>query len=308
MSERTAQLADGTDLRHTSSRSFVFMKRFSALAVSAFVLAACNQSALPSEEVFSRAMTAIRGFTSSDFVLHARAEENGTEQWKADATGRMASGGKQLQFDIKLDMGPRTSFDGSVLIPAENEVYLKVAGISMGDFAPPMPDSLSGTWWKLPAGSGALTAVPVTPDPSFLTMQMETLKITKEHGIERINQRRAYKYDVTMDEARLFTYLQTVEQDRGGEFQRQEWQSYLDSHDFTGTLWIDAESFLPDRIQWTVTSSPAANPRTGLSLDVTFANQNETISIVPPATSSPFPMTANALQNMLLPPAATTLP
>ncbi len=302
MSGGAAQLAAAPDIRQTSIRSFVFMKRISALGASLLVFTACTQAALPSEEVFSRAMTAIRDFSSATFTFHAKAEEGGAAQWKADAVGQMASGGRQLRFDIDATMANDVRFEGGIVIPEQNEVYVKADTISMGDSVAPMMGAMTGQWWKLPSGTGAsASAVPMTPDPSLLSMQLEIMTIAKDHGIQRINQRKAYKYDVIMDETKLMNYLQTVDQERGREFNRQEWQSYFDSHDIAGTIWIDAEIFLPDRIEWTVKSTPTANPETTLTLDVTFADHNKETLIAPPDSFANFPVTVDALQNLFAP-------
>ncbi len=278
------------------------MKRFSALGASLLVFTACTQAALPSEEVLSRAMTAIRDFSSASFTFHAKAEENGSEQWKADAVGQMANGGRQLRFDIDASMANDVRIEGSLVIPEQGEVYLKASDISMGGAVAPMMGVMTGQWWKLPSGTGAsVSAVPLTPDPSLLSMQLEIMTIAKDHGIQRINQRKAYKYDVIMDETKLMNYLQTVDQERGREFNREEWQSYFDSHDIAGTVWIDADLFLPDRIEWTVKSSPDANPDTTLTIDVTFANHNEKTLIAPPDTFAEFPVSVGAMQNLFAP-------
>lgn len=282
------------------------MKRLYVLGASLLVFTACTQTALPKEEVFSRAMTAIREFSSASFTLHALSKENGGEKWKADAIGQMASGGKQLRFDLDASMGSDASLKGSIVIPAENEIYVKAERLSLGGSISPMLGAVEGTWWQLPrSATGSQAAAELTPDPSFLSMQMEIVTVAKEHGIERINQRKAYKYDVTMDETRLMNYLQTVEQDRGQEFNRAEWQTYLDSHDIAGTLWIDTELFLPDRIEWTVRSAPTVSPETELTIDISFADHNKDVSITPPEGAIPFPVTADALQNMLMPPTPT---
>lgn len=277
-------------------------KRLSVAGVSLLLLAACSQNALPKEEVFNRAMNAIQAFTSASFVLHAKSDANGETQWNADANGDMASAGKQLRFDVQLSMGKDASFKGSVIVPGENEIYVKADTLSLGQDIAPMAGMMQDTWWALPSGSGSDTAVggTLSPNPSMLAMQMQTLEVTKERGIERINQRKAYAYDVTMNKDKLLAYLQSVEQQRGGEFDADKWRSYLAARDIAGTVWIDAESFLPDRLSWTVTSSDPSDPST-ITFDVTFARQNEDISISPPADAKPLPLTVTDLQRMALP-------
>ncbi len=302
MSGDAAQLAAASDIRHTSIRSFAFMKRFSALGASLLVFTACTQAALPSEEVFSRATAAIRDFSSASFALHARTEEGGVETWKADAAGIMASGGRQLKFDLQASMGSAASFKGSILIPDQQEVYVRAESVSMGESIAPMTGALEGRWWKIPSGSGVtVAAVPVTPDPSVLAMQLEVLTIAKEHGIERVNQRKAYKYDVTMDEGKLMNYLRAADERRGAEFNEAEWQVYLDSHDIAGTIWIDAELFLPDRIEWTVKSVPETDAGTVLTIDVAFSDHNKEMTVVPPEDSADFPVTVDAMRGLFDP-------
>lgn len=278
------------------------LKRFSLAGAALLLLTACSQNALPKEEVFNNAMSAIQMFTSASFVLHAKSDANNATQWSADATGDMASAGKQLRFDLQMSMGEGTSFKGSIIVPGENEVYVKADSLSLGQNIAPVGSMIQGTWWALPSGTGSDTAVggALSPDPSLLSMQLQTLEVTKEHGIQRLNQRKAYMYDVTMNKDKLLAYLQTVEQQRNGTFDREQWQAYLAARDITGTVWIDAETFLPDRLSWTVVSSDPAD-RSTITFDVTFARQNEDVSISPPSDAKPLPLTVTDLQQMMLP-------
>lgn len=280
------------------------MKRFSAIGAGLLLLTACSQAALPKEEVFGRAQAAIRGFTSATFSVQARSETGGRKEWEINANGQMASGGKQLRFDVTASMGRDAFFKGSVTVPAENEVYVKADSLSLGESLLPGLGSLQGTWWKLPStASGVETTLPVTPDPSLLTMQMEIVQVTREYGIERINQRQAYRYDVAVDRQKMVNYMQTLEQGRGGEFDREEWNAYLDAREITGTVWIDAETFLPNRLEWTVAERGGST----MTLEAAFADHNAGVSVLPPASFSPFPATADALQG-LIPQVAPVLP
>lgn len=290
------------------------MRRFAAFGASVLLCASCSQATLTPEEVFGRSMSAIRDFSSAQFTVHARSELNGAPAWRADLDGTMASGGKQLSFDADLSMrtgaAEDASFKGSMLIPAEGEVYVKADSVALGQGTAPFLGALTGTWWKLPeTGSGSSDAA-LTPDPSLLSMQLETVTLTKDRGTERINQRVAYKYDVTMDRAKLLSYVERTEGERGGDFDRDEWETYLSLRDINGTVWIDTETFLPDKIEWTIVSRDPDQPGT-VSFDVTFRDHNEPVSIVPPASSSPFPLGTGDLQKLLAPSAgsgATDMP
>lgn len=305
MSQRVTQVAVGRDIRHTDVRSFVsLMRRFAVISAPLLLLLACTQPTLAPEEVFGRATTAIRGFTSADFTVHARSSYEDETLWSADIDGRMASGGTQISFHANAAMfeaGSRAaSFEGDVVIPSEGEVYLKADSLALGQGLSPFLSVITGTWWKLPeTGSGASKNA-LTPDPSLLSMQMETVTLTKDHGTERINQRLAYKYDVTMDQEKLLAYLEKTERAKGTTFDRVEWQNYLNMRTINGTVWIDAETFLPDKLLWTIVSTDPDEPNT-IDLDVTFANHNKAVSIVPPATSSPFPIGTGDLQQLLAP-------
>ncbi len=280
------------------------MRRFVAISAPIFLLLSCTQATLAPDEVFNRSTTAIREFTSANFIVHARSMMDDKTVWSADLDGSMASGGTQLSFDADLSLNTgeteAASFKGSVVIPSEGEVYLKADNILLGEGLTPFLAALTGTWWKIPeTGTGSSNGA-LTPDPSLLSMQMETVTLTKDRGTERINQRLAYKYDVTMDREKLLNYLEKTEKERGGEFDRTEWQTYLSLRDISGTVWIDAEHFLPSKILWTIVSRDPDMPDT-VELDVTFTDHNGQVSIVPPSSSSPFPLGTGDLQKLLGP-------
>jgi len=280
------------------------MRRFAAISAPLFLMLSCTQATLAPEEVFTRSMGAIREFTSANFIVHARSTDDGEPVWTADANGKMASGGRQLSFDTELRMHggdlQNASFKGKVVIPSEGEVYLNAEEISLGQGMDAMLSAITGTWWKLPETGSGTSTTSVTPDPSLLAMQLETVTLTKDHGTERINQRLAYKYDVTMEQEKLLAYLEKTEKDRGGEFDREEWTNYLNMRSIRGTVWIDAELFLPNKIMWTIESSDPDEPET-IEFDVTFTEHNENISVLPPETSTPFPLGTGDLQNLFAP-------
>jgi len=280
------------------------MRRFAVIGAPLLLLLACSQATLAPEEVFSRATTAIRGFTSADFIVHAKSTEQGNAVWSADIDGSMASGGTQLSFHMNGAMhdGDTTaaSFQGDIIIPSEGEVYLKADSLSLGQNLTPFLSALTGTWWKLPETGSGTSSNALTPDPSLLSMQMETVVLAKDHGTERINQRLAYKYDVTMDQEKILAYLEKTETAKGGTFDRVAWQNYLNMRTINGTVWIDAETFLPDKLLWTIVSTDPDEPNT-IELDVTFSDHNEPVSIIPPASSSPFPLGTGDLQNLVTP-------
>lgn len=91
---------------------------------------------------------------------------------------------------------------------------------------------------------GSASGAGIAPDdPYLLPLPAALLKVTRDRGMTQWNNRAAYLYDVVLrDEAGdLFDALA----DRPVP---------LPALRFTGTLWIDAESFLPLRSTWEVTS------------------------------------------------------
>lgn len=124
---------------------------------------------------------------------------------------------------------------------------------------------------------GSASGASIEPDdPYLLPLPATFLKVARNRGMTQWNNRTAYMYDVVLrDEAGdLFDALA----DRPLPFPALR---------FTGTLWIDAESFLPLRSTWDVTSRGGEEKMT---LDIA-AMRDATLIPTPPISAHDQPPT-----------------
>ncbi len=281
------------------------MQKRTLLIVCTFLLVSCTRhGALQPPEVLQKSFEANQNLESARFDLDTAfkgqtelmsGEFNGTLQ----ANGTMQNGGKQISTDADIRvsrMDPNDQLNtltlrGSMIVAAENEVYVHVDAASIEPKTELLSDELIGKilnqWFLLAAGSGSLrTDDTVTADPSLLRMQSKVVKVTKDNGLETLNKKSAYYYDVTIDPALFAQYMSSLPQQKNTTFPSAT--DFL-TMSAKGKLWIDEETFFIHRIVWDITSTDPKHPST-VHIDITFADQNAVDSpIAPPPSFSTFP-------------------
>ncbi|MDA1208418.1 MAG: hypothetical protein O2904_00090 [bacterium] len=146
-----------------------------------------------------------------------------------------------------------------------------------------------GIWWVLPRDDSAVSPVQLTPDPRILQAQAEVVRITEERGFASIRGSECYRYDVEIDHEKLIAYLTELAESRGEDVNTGTTEEDLAGIDAKGQIWIDAESFLIRKLQWTVTvpmKTGAQSLFTSVTVDI--FDHNNAPDVVPPADAKPF--------------------
>lgn len=270
-----------------------------AVLLSVVALAGCQgEPGLPSDEVLRRAAEAARGVTSALFSVDGALEQktaDGTMDVSVNADGRLQNGGEQIdlrgRMRVAMTQGAAGAMEwdvsGNVVVIDEHEVYLRIENARVepaSAFPVPLGPEALETWLRLPAESAA-PAPDVTPDPRFLRMQAEVVRVVKDEGIVAYGGKRAYHYDVAVDPDKLRAFLEEMESAGGGGEQSAMTQALLQSTNLRGELWIDAETFVVHRIEWD--AEPAAAGGLDGNLTVTLRDHNTAPPVVPPENAVP---------------------
>ena len=218
----------------------------------------------------------------------------------------MQHAGEQLQFSIKGNLrqdsptGTRLNVDadGEIIVVGEHEVYLSIRSLTTKPphaiFQEPEWTRLLGTWLKLPS-TGSPSSHIVTPDPSMLRMQMEAVRVVRDNGIVTWNGQDVYAYDVEIDPARLQTFLSEIQ----GQVDAEKEMQLLKNMEAKGNVWIDAQTFLLRRVEWTI-KTKAPEPPLTITFNMDITDHNTDIKISPPDSSIPLPSSSFLLLPELL--------
>ncbi len=107
---------------------------------------------------------------------------------------------------------------------------------------------------------GSTAGVSVEPNDShLLPLPASLIRVVQDRGRTRWDDTMVYRYDVALRDAEAENLIDALTEN----------SSLLPRFRFTGTLWIDAESFLLRRSTWDVTTQAADEM---MKLDVTFKN------------------------------------
>lgn len=283
-----------------------------ASGCAAVLLAACAKpSPLPPATVLENAVRASTQLQSASFALHAKmTRESSPAATTIDLKGRIQDGGRQIDTEgavtalMDLPNGSRQSISarGEVIAAAENEIYLRMDELSSEPELPYLSNQANaemlGAWWRLPSQPGAAPA-DGTPDPYLLTLQTAALVVSEDHGVTEFNGRDAYRYDVTIDAAKLREFAQETARQRGSPLSAEQLEA-LSSMSIRGEARIDAVTFDVLRLDWTITDTEDDAPSTWtITMDIT--DQNTAPTIAPPSGAQPLEAGASLLLRSLLP-------
>ncbi|MAE68570.1 MAG: hypothetical protein QF793_03235 [Candidatus Peribacteraceae bacterium] len=272
------------------------------------LLVACSeqaptQSSIPPEEVLQRATRAVQTLDSAQYVLQGDFDMK-SNTFAAIGTARMdgmlASGGEQLRFQLDLT-ADIDSFEGpssiagtlEVVVISEEEVYMNIHSLSSQPsstlFRPEMIGVIAGKWWLLSEGDTPPAVESVSPDPRLLQAQAQVVSVTRDRGMTTINGRDVHHYDVALDTEKLVAYLSAVAEENGGEFDAAEVRKEVKAIEASGQLWIDAETYYVQKIEWVVQSLPInRGGAASVKFTITFRNHNDAPAIVPPKDAKQF--------------------
>ena len=283
------------------------LKRYTCTigVLSLLLLSACTatqqkRDALPAAEVLQNAaqksadLDSARYEASGSFsLLHTNGESTeGNYVFK----GVLQESGEKIAmtigFDAKQGLADlQASID--VVVTGPDDIFVRANNwsgvIAQKLFRQDLLEQFMGKWWILPRDESSVSPVQVTPDPRLLQAQAEVVSITSERGFASVRGNECYRYDVEIDQEKLFTYLAQLARSRGEEIEEEKLRADLEGIDAKGQLWIDADTFIIHKLQWTFTtpiSSGAQSLSTSVMIDI--FDHNSADPVIPPADAVQF--------------------
>lgn len=270
------------------------MRKRSSLAVLAvLLLVSCKrQGAFPSDQVLLKSVAAGSQLQSAEFDADVIFEiTGGVKNWKGSVQlkGVVANGGKQSDLHATIDA---TSTGTEVqklhaqaqLISDNLERYLNVSALTADPVHPLFAQlqPMFGMWWHIPAPPSSVPEhETLSPDPVLLRSQASVVRVTEDHGLERVRGRDAYHYTVVIDDEKLKLFLESLPKESAEDKSSSaKLIEQIAKYDVTGEIWIDAEDFLLQRVQWVIKNRGMETLRITINSD--FENQNEARPVQPP--------------------------
>ncbi len=275
---------------------------------SALVLAACSRGGTEDPtSILERASSVAQQLQSAVFdVTFSYDAGNQGMGIHGTAAGVIADSGRRLSFSFDADttvpqdgVSRTVSAGGEVIVADENEVYIRLSKVDGSVLFLPgiglLPETAIGTWFL--AGSSLSEHATISPDPSFIAMQMRTISVTHDRSFEKVDGFDCFAYDVTIDPRSMVDFLEETAAKRSQPFDRQAAETFINSFQATGTVWIDRETSVVRRLSWTFESAPGAGDMQG-SFSLHLRDHNVPVEIAPPTSFSPL---SHLLQTQPLP-------
>jgi hypothetical protein len=202
------------------------------------------------QEVLRRATLASQNLRSVAFEGQADIVGKGMDGTHLIFTnGILQDGGRQMACSVEVQGKNDRSVKADVV--AEGSFYFRplvVRGIpGSGEVR-----AMTGSWWKLSGGSGAVQAASVTPDPRLLRAQSEAVDIVRDAGEEMMGESRVHHYEVAVNPQKLLRFLQMRTTEQGGTPSSGNVEGELSKYEAKGQLWIDTKTYILHRLQWTI--------------------------------------------------------
>ena len=256
-----------------------FMKRLAAISIGVLVLlVGCakqeqEQQTMSSEEVLRRAAQASLVLDSARYELSGNFTMTDSNQVATTGTvqldGAMQGVGGQMQFEAVIGMKtPREGGDDilsatvGVVVGGTQDLYVKLHSLEAEGSNPLFNEQLvekfTGKWWHVPSREDQLASISVTPDPRLLNAQAQVVRVVQDRGMSSLRDRSSYRYDVVVDHDKLLSYLREVSVEQGKPFDEADMSASIADLEATGEIWIDAETYYVQRLQWDVSQSAQA--------------------------------------------------
>ncbi len=266
---------------------------------SVLVLAACSRggtedpavvlerAASKAQQLGSAAFDATFSYATDGFVSSGSAE------------GVIADGGKRMAFSFEADVTVRSegadqtvSAVGDVVVAGENEAYVKLSSLEGSVLFLPgiglVPEHSLGSWYAVGGSGSGSVDTGVSPDPSFIAQQAKTLAVTYDRSYETVDGHECYVYDVTVDPQRAVEFLAETASRRGKTFDRVAAETFVSSYDARGTVFIDAETFVIRKIDWTIEPASGRESADTTSFSIHLHDHDAPVEIAPPTDAKPF--------------------
>lgn len=199
---------------------------------------------LTPEEVLHKSMLASADLSSVSYMVHATQTTG-----KGDQTNILLQGNVQQEsqehawnMGIEREGFPLVSIAGIYIAP--DDLYLQIPGEDP-------------SWYHVPQREAADPYLPL----AILPLPVTLFVVTQNHGKTQFDHHTVYRYDVLLRDEAMQRLLHSP------ETRLPSFSEYR----FTGTLWIDAESFLLRKSTWDLTGQTESET---IGLDVSFTNHN----------------------------------
>lgn len=276
----------------------------SAPFIAALLLVSCaHPSDLPSDEVLKRAIEASGKMVSANFTLTGDIRMTSSEtpaSLHADMAGTLQDGGRMTSFTLALSglmtsggQESKATVDVEVISERESDVYVLLRSLMIdppiGAFSSESLQAYIGQWWKFPSNSAKpATVSTVAPDPEILKAQTQIVSVLSDRGIETMNGRDAYAYDVTIDPERFVAFLRTLSEKKGKPFDEASIRKEIAGYDAKGELWIDHETYYVHKIIWSLQPKETMRVPYELSFQVLLTDHDAASAILIPQDAKVF--------------------
>ncbi len=274
-----------------------------SLCLGLLLLASCARaSVLPPDEVLKRAVVASGQLQSSSFDVSIAftadspsMKGSGSAQLKGvlqdgghavgfalTAKGSLTQGGKDFTADISAD----------VASDRDRQTFFRINKLNFVPAFPLLSDEtltrLLGQWWKSAPGAPG-PAVSVSPDPGLLRAQSEVIRVTRDHGIVPLGDGEAYFYDVSLDQEKMMAFLQKMAEQNSAPFDAKAARASLQGYNAAGQVWIDDDSFLIQKVVWTVGPVENGTAPFLFTINAVLSEQNAAKPVQFPTDAKIFP-------------------
>ena len=289
--------------------SLYFMRRLLAVSFgAALLLVGCTQKEekllIPPEEVLSNAaqesliLDSVRYELAGSFDVMDTNSVVTTGNVRLD--GVLQGAGEQIQFDAVITTNTAygegdsvLSADVSVIVGGRQDLFLNLTRFESDGpnqlFNDQLVETFSGKWWRIPTREDQLASTSVTPDPRLLNAQAQVVKVVKDRGMASLHGRTVHRYDVAIDHDKLVDYMRKAATDSGSPFDEDEVRSSIGDLDADGEIWIDAETYQVQRLQWDLSQGVGDTTKSAnATFSVDFFDHNSASAIVFPEDAQEF--------------------
>lgn len=269
------------------------------------LLSSCAERHIAPEEVLRRTAVASQEMRSARFEVQGEVTMGTGSGWAfAAGSGVLQDGGRASRFALHLQSLSvvQNGTDVDVILLGPCDVFLRPTVIGAGAELIGFPRDASGAllnrWWRTGC-AGSAPSLFLTPDAGLLRLQVRALRVEEDRGIEVSEGGPAYHFVVSLDQDRLQNFLSAAE--GGTAADAFSLRSSLDQYAITGEVWIDRDTFVLQRLSWSLQPKRVARDASALHFAVRLWDHGTAERIAPPVS-------AERLQFPLAPAAETGVP
>jgi len=280
------------------------MKKLLVLGIcSVIFLSSCEQvERLSVEEVMERAVKANKDRKEAQFMV------DGTYVFDTDGehgvsgtakiNGFYLNGGESVKGKIntnaRLPIDDETTLfqlESDFVLLKSSDPFIKFLRADSNPLHPlTMPmiiEPILNKWWRIPLKDVSKPETAIAPDPQLIRAQSQVIRVVSDNGFDFVNNRRAYRYEIVLDQEKLKAYLDVLALESNSNHDKEEIINLVEEMEARGELWVDAESFQISKIRWTIAPFGISEAsKLALSFTIVFF-ENEISSIEAPSDAAP---------------------